>query len=123
MSGWVLSWRVVLTRGWGWPGPATEAFDVDTVAHLRDVVMRARADPSIERCRFWRHREWRGPQPTRAPCGDEYVIAGMSHLDCQCGERHLVFRCHKCGTGETTPAFGDGCGPLPHDPEGHQHRS
>lgn len=113
---WVLSWRVVLTREWGWPGPRVLAFDVPSVGHLRTVVLRARRDPSIATYRYWRKRHWHGQQPSHGPCGDEYVPAGISEIGCQCGQLHRVFRCHRCGTEEIVPGHDVGCGPLPNDP-------
>lgn len=116
MTGWQLSWRIVLTRDWGWPGERVQVLSATTVRELREVVQRARADPSIVRYRFWRHREWTGPDPPH-DCGGsgdgQYVPAGITDVACCCGQGHRVYRCHRCGAEEIHPELGTGCGPIP----------
>lgn len=119
VRGWRVCWRIVSTRAWGFPGPATEVVDVDTVAQLREVVLRARADPAVAALRFWRLRQWVGGDPPHDCGGDGgYVPAGISSLDCRCGFVHRTYRCRRCSTGEAFPPMGPECGPLPRDPCG-----
>ncbi len=119
MGEWQLTWRVLLTRGWGFPGPATEVVSLDSVSQLRDIVARARIDPTIEAWRFWRHREWVGADPPHA-CGGSRAVgwapAGITDHACRCGLYHRTWYCNRCGQTQSDPDHGPGCGPIPQPP-------
>jgi hypothetical protein len=118
MGEWRQTWRVVLTRGWGFPGPAQEVLNVRTVGELRDVVLHARADPTVERWTYWHAREWVGDDPAHDCGGSEgYAPVGISEHACRCGLYHRTYQCHRCGRHEWIPPAGPGCGPIPEDPD------
>jgi hypothetical protein len=117
---WRLTWRVALTYEWGFPRADREQLvDVDTVAELRAVVLRARSDPAIAAYRYWRVREWIGGNPAHG-C-PEFIDgpppARLSVRACRCGTDHRVEDCVRCSQLIWTPLVGPGCGPIPMPPD------
>jgi hypothetical protein len=114
---WRFSWRIVLHRAWGFPGEPIQTVDADSVRELRAVLAHARADPSIERWKVWRAREWIGGDPPH-DCGSNtpgWAPVSISERTCRCGLYHRTYRCYRCGTVVSDPPTGPGCAPLPED--------
>ncbi|MBM0201834.1 hypothetical protein JNW90_01025 [Micromonospora sp. STR1s_5] len=99
-----MRWQV--TVDWQ-PGTGSERVRerrVDSVSELRALVVAARTNPNITRCRYVPLKELVGEPPTECRRGHDYAGGSFTavRLDwsvCACGG-HVVYRCRWPGCGD-----------------------
>lgn len=103
MQEWRTRWQVNLDWRPGRSAGQVVEQHVDTVGELREVVMGARANPDVVRCRYVPVRELVGEPPHTCRRGHHYDGGSFTRvrLDwsvCPCGG-HMVYRCRwrDCG--------------------------
>jgi hypothetical protein len=120
VAGWRLTWRVAArwVPGCSPSGTSETVIVVSSAAALRDAVMTARWNPSIESYRYWHIREWDdSDDPPACPtCGQAWVPVEQHDEDCLCGGHRRWEHRGRCPP-VVVPPYGLGCGDLPRPPD------